>query len=87
MLNKQFNKAIILYSKKMRKGFKVIHSKLTYNNSQRFHFEIKELKGLIRNNFSINTKNKLAFTTAYNTKLYRINGRKAATVQSKHIIF
>ena len=85
ILNKQLNKAIILYSKKMRKGF--IHSKLTCNNSQRFHLEIKELKGLIRNNFSINTKNKLAFTTAYNTKLYRINGRKAARVQSKHIIF
>ena len=86
ILNKQFNKAIILYSKKMRKGFKVIHSKLTSNNSQRFHFEIKELKGLIKNNFSINTKNKLAFTTAYNTKLYRINGRKAARIQSKHMI-
>lgn len=58
----------------MRKGLKDIHSKLTYNNSQRFYFEIKEVKGLIRNNFSINTKNKLAFTTALNMKLLKING-------------
>ena len=65
----------------MRKGFKVINSKLTYNNSQRFHFEIKEVNGLIRNNFSIKTKNKLAFTTAY-MKLSRINGRKAARIST-----
>lgn len=66
----------------MRKGFKVINSKLTYSNSQRFHFKIKEVNGLIRNNFSIKTKNKLAFTTAYNMKLSRINGRKAARIST-----
>lgn len=52
------------------KRFKITHSKLTYNNSQRFLFEIKEVKALVRNNFSINTKNKLAFTTECNMKLF-----------------
>lgn len=36
------------------------------------------MKSLVRNNFSINTNNKLAFTTAENMKLPRINGRKTA---------
>lgn len=64
------------------KRFKITHSKLTSNNSQRFLFEIKEVKALVRNNFSINTKNKLTFTTECNMKLFIINCRKAARVST-----
>lgn len=41
------------------------YPKLTYNNSLRSLFEIKEVKVLISNYFSINTKTTLAFVIVY----------------------
>lgn len=40
------------------------------------------MKSLVKNNFSINSKNKLAFTTTNNTKLSRINVRRAARMNT-----
>lgn len=45
--DKWFNTAVLFsYSSRMRKAFKVTQRKLSYNNSQRSHFDIKEGESL-----------------------------------------